>query len=218
MDKNQLFEKYQNWARNVANQLYRKTNFSGAEYDDYLQYSYLGLMEAINNFDENQEGTFIAYSQLRIKGTILNSIFKFSEYSWSRHKLRAIKNEYVDSIVNGVEETLPHAEEALRSLITQITYDILINQTSEQSEDIRAVDGAIYDSLEYKLMIDKIKHRRETLPPDYQSVIGLYYNLGQSYSEIASILDLSKTQVFNIHKKAINLIRDSLTEHSSYSI
>ncbi|WP_233008010.1 sigma-70 family RNA polymerase sigma factor [Rheinheimera faecalis] len=204
------YEKYQNWAYSIAHELYGKTSFVQAEYSDYIQYALLGLLEAVSSRDQEQEQSFMKYAGLRIRGTILNSIFKFSEKDWRINSVRKNKSDYVASTLEEVIASDVSGMSKLSAIVNELAYDFLLAESFEVEDSVfgsNNVCGDIYTDQEYELYLSKIIEKKNSLPVELQAVLNLYYLTEKSFSDIADILDVSKSQVFKLHQKALSMLK-----------
>jgi RNA polymerase sigma factor for flagellar operon FliA len=69
-----LVDRYLPFARSIAVDLYKKRFDDTIEFDEYLQYASLGLLEAIQRFDADRKIAFTTYATYRIRGSVLNGL------------------------------------------------------------------------------------------------------------------------------------------------
>lgn len=89
----QLILKHKSLAQIVAGRMYKVLGYQ-MEYDDVLQYAYLGLIDAINKFKPDTNVPFEAYAPHRIRGYILDEARRVDLASRDlRAKIRAKLHE-----------------------------------------------------------------------------------------------------------------------------
>ncbi|HSY29558.1 MAG TPA: sigma factor, partial [Burkholderiaceae bacterium] len=77
--RSRIIESYLPFTRMMAAKTYAKRTCSELEFQDYLQYATIGLVEAVDRFDPNRGVKFETFSATRITGAILNGIDSLSE-------------------------------------------------------------------------------------------------------------------------------------------
>ena len=100
----------------ISCDLFKQFHFK-YDWQDLFQMGCVGLMEAVNKFDESKGYKFSSYAYMRIKGTILNFIICDSWYIAKGQRER-LKNSYapdpldaqIDEKGNTVKNLLPYVE------------------------------------------------------------------------------------------------------------
>ncbi len=70
---------YSTWVRRIAKNFYVRYYAPGVELGDFIQYASIGLIESAKRFNRSEPVRFTSFAYLRVKGTILNNIYKFSD-------------------------------------------------------------------------------------------------------------------------------------------
>ncbi len=81
---NTLYEKYKPIVLRKANDLYGRFTHHGIELNDLIQEGYIGLDNAINNYDENDKTSFYTFASLCVERQIMTFVRKLST---KKHKL-----------------------------------------------------------------------------------------------------------------------------------
>ena len=199
------------------------------EYEDLVSYGMIGLMDALNKFDESKGMKFSTYSSIRIKGAMIDEIRRNSPISkGAMDKL----NRY-NQAVEDLQRTLlrePSDSEIAQSL------NINVNEVSEiegyinylsivSLEDVLFSDddemplvGTIRDEkspspervLEDKEEKEYLSRAIESLNEKDKTVLSLYYYEGFTLKEIGKVLDVSESRVCQLHSRAIIHVRKAL--------
>ncbi len=210
---------------NLIKSIVRRYLNKGVEYDDLYQLASMGLLKAINGFDESYNVRFSTYAVPMIAGEIK----RFMRDDGSIKVSRALKscakqiNKFVESYsaehgfaptvkIIAEEFSLPESEVVFTmgssrmpvSLYSQSDYkdekgqELLSLLPSEDRQE------EIIESLQLKTAI-------ESLPDREKKVIMLRYFRDMTQSEVATMLGVSQVQVSRIENKIMENFRRTLT-------
>lgn len=222
--KKKLMENYLDLVRIVAGRMY---NFYGSkiEYDDLLGYGILGLIDSIDKFDINKNVKFSTYSQIRIRGAIIDNIRRLD---WIPRSLRKKSKDVQDTIfllenklgrsptnkeiAKKLEISLKELELLLSDISTfNITSldDMLLNNINYSSNSTReaVTPELIFEQKELKAILGE---SIDLLQDNEKLVISLYYYEELTYKEIGEIMELSESRISQIHSKAILKMKNLL--------
>lgn len=228
--KEQIVQKYIPLVKYIASRvIIGKTRY--VEYDDLVGYGMIGLMDAINKFDESRGMQFSTYSSIRIKGAMIDEIRRISPISKGAiDKL----NKYNDAVERLQMKLLrdPSTEELATELaITSsdvgdiegyINYisvvsldDILFSDDDEMKlkemiEDKKSPSPE--HSLEEKEELEYLSKAIDKLNDKDKTVLSLYYYEGFTLKEIGKVLEVSESRVCQLHSRAIVHLRGALQE------
>ncbi len=222
--KKELIENYIDLVKIIAGRMY---NYYGSkiEYDDLIGYGTLGLIDSINKFDLSKNIKFETYAQIRIKGSIIDSIRKLD---WVPRSLRK-KSKDIQNVISILEnkfgrtptnieisEQLNVSLKELELLLSDISIfnissldDILKNNSESPIKSVGTTDkpDEMYEKKEMKsLLAESIN----ILSEKEKSVISLYYYEELTYKEIGKVIELSESRISQIHSKAIMKMKNFL--------
>ena len=72
--RDRLVTRYLPYARAIAARMYSRRGGQDFEFDDYLQYASLGLMECVDRYQPGLGASFKTYATTRMAGSILLSL------------------------------------------------------------------------------------------------------------------------------------------------
>ncbi|ERI91265.1 RNA polymerase sigma factor, FliA/WhiG family [Clostridiales bacterium oral taxon 876 str. F0540] len=199
------------------------------EYEDLVGFGMIGLMDAINKFDESKGMKFSTYASIRIKGAMIDELRKNSPISkGAMDKL----NKYNDVIETLQKKLLrePNYDEVARELKMSLEevseIESYINYISVASlEDIIFSDdddmslmGTIEDEkspspekmLQDKEEIEYLAKALDNVNEKDRMVLSLYYYEGLTLKEIGKVLEVSESRVCQLHSRAIMHLRKEL--------
>ncbi|MBD5585022.1 MAG: SigB/SigF/SigG family RNA polymerase sigma factor [Clostridia bacterium] len=210
---------------NLIKSIVRRYLNKGVEYDDLYQLASMGLLKAINGFDEAFGVRFSTYAVPMIAGEIK----RFMRDDGSIKVSRAIKNtakqinKFIEdySVIHGAQPSVKKIAEEFDMPESEVVFTMgstrmpvsIYNQGEykdekgqELLEKLPVADNQedIIDSLQLKTAIDG-------LPDRDKKVIILRYFRDMTQSEVATMLGVSQVQVSRIENRIMENFRKSLT-------
>lgn len=200
------------------------------DHDDLVSAGIMGLLQAIDRYDENKRVKFETYAMWRIRGSILDQIRAVAQTSRDirqrMEQMRSLYRQYESSLGR------PPADEELAegmgmslgelyrmidesSLQRMLSLDSLfeMNGESPRTDGIPepAEDTRLEERAELRCaVVDAI----ERLTPHERMVVRLYYYEGLTLKEIACIMKVSESRVCQIHRRAILSLQAHLSSAS----
>ena len=194
--------------------------------DDMFQVGCVGLLKAIDNFDESLNVKFSTYAVPMISGEIKRYLRDDGSIKVSRSiKSLAIKiKTFIDKEKNKSGET-PTIDEiakffevekedvviALDSCQQMVSLQAKIDEDDPNSQNV--LDKLICQDKSDD-MLDKLilKDEIASLPEKEKKIILLRYYRGKTQGEVAELLDISQVQVSRIESKIIEQLRNKLKQ------
>lgn len=203
---------------------------STVELDDLVGWGVLGLMDAVEKFNHEQEIKFSTYATIRVRGAIIDQI---RTLDWAPRSLRAMARK-----VGAARERLRHAKgsepsnfdiademgtdiEQVDDCLSQVqTAQVLSLDdylTTDESEEARRADllpaqdnhtpEAEAESHERRdSLVDSILN----LPEQQQKVLNLYYYEELTLKEIGAVLEVSESRICQVHGAALKTLRKGI--------
>jgi RNA polymerase sigma factor for flagellar operon FliA len=206
---------------------YSRHSSSVIDEKDLMQLGMIGLLDSIDRYDPTRGVKFETYAITRIRGTIQDELRKLDWVPRSvREKVRTLdrvtqKIECNDTLSGTAKrisselhmtldeylDILHETQLATPEVITQGDHgeDILDNIADENETNV--ADKVADDQV--KLMLTRIV---ESLPHQDRLVIALYYYEELTFKEIAGVLRLSESRVFQKHQAILERIRDQVSD------
>lgn len=200
------------------------------DHDDLVNIGVIGLMNAIERYNESLNVPFINYAYTRIKGQIIDEIRKTSRLS--RGKIKAV-NDYYDA-VNHLQQALlrkPTEKEICKHLSITIEElkkiyesvhqladvsldDVLFESSSSESNLMEFLKDDSSPKAEEKVIKNEqlayMEEAIKTLPEREQQILQLIYFEELSMKEVAYIYDISIPRVSQIHGKTLLKLRETI--------
>lgn len=164
---NTIINKYKPIILSTVKQYMKELNIIGSEINDFYQEGLIGLMTAINTYDETKDTTFYTYATKCIKNNMLSSVRK----SFSK-KSKILNDSY-----------------SLDKMIDDSNLDFYDVFSDERSNPL----NILFEEEEGKVLLNKLKDMFSS----GEKEIFEYKVLGLSNAEIAEKINKSKKYVEN---------------------
>lgn len=209
---------------NLIKSIVRRYLGKGVEYDDLYQLASLGLLKAINGFDESFGVRFSTYAVPMIAGEIK----RFMRDDGSIKVSRAIKaeakaiNKFVEeyAATNGAQPSIKTIAERFSMPESQVVFTMgsqrMPVSLSSQGEYKDESTGELAERLpsedrqEDMIEMLQLKTAIEGLDERDKKVIMLRYFRDMTQSEVASFLGVSQVQVSRIESRILSSFRKQL--------
>ena len=202
---------------NLIKSIVRRYLNKGVEYDDLYQLASMGLLKAINGFDESFNVRFSTYAVPMIAGEIKRFMRDDGSIKVSRQIKSTAKeiNRFIEkySAEHGLQPTvkliseqfnMPESEVVFTMGSTHMPVSIYAQGDYKDEKGQELLDKLPVDALQLKTAI-------EGLPERDRKVIILRYFRDMTQSEVANMLGVSQVQVSRIENRIMENFRKSLT-------
>ncbi len=204
-----IFEENKAVAQTIAKSIYSKRKANDAEYLDYLHYAFIGLMEAVDRYDDTKPASFKTYASYRIRGSVLNGLEKFSEHREQMSFKQRLRQDRVKSLGKELRST---TKNGLFEEMVELTLGLAIGfilegaYTTQAQNDVDQGD-AVYNKYTESKNKESLLNFVKLLPENERIVIQFHYFYHTSFVDIANILKLTKGRVSQIHNSAIQKLK-----------
>lgn len=201
------------------------------EIDDLIHVGVIGLMQAIDRYDETRENAFMTYAVFRIKGAVLSELRSRDFLSRSnRKKVRELDRAFVqleqkhgrtpsdDELAEFLGAELEDVHDIKKmSCISFVSFEEMGVSTEEDRRNI--LNALINDHSEDALTMTRVKELKNgiaeaisKLPEKEKLVISLYYMDELTMKEAGKVLNITESRVSQIHSQAILRLRSHLVK------
>jgi len=227
-DKNHLLTEHTPLVKRLAHQMKAKLPPS-VEVDDLVQAGMIGLLDAIQRYEENHGAQFETYAVLRIRGAMLDEL---RSSDWMPRSTRQNMRK-VEQAMATLQQQLgrpPSESEIAKSLkLSLADYQEMLGDSGGHQlvyyEDFHDEDGndswldryavddddplrALLETDFRQAVIDAI----DNLPPREKILMGLYYEEELNLKEIGAVMGVSESRVSQLHSQAVGRLRTYLRE------
>ncbi|MGE1005003.1 sigma-70 family RNA polymerase sigma factor [Ralstonia pseudosolanacearum] len=215
-----LVAHYLPYARAQAATTYARRTHNAFEFDEYLQFAVVGLMESLERFDPAQGAQFKTFATPRIIGAMLNGLERLSEQQQQiglRRRLAAERTASLAAEASSDGNTHKLLRE-LGEIGVGIALGIILEGTGMLvAEDDSLPDNA-YSRVELRQLRQQIWRLVEHLTPRERDVIRLHYQQLKPFDEVAAELRLTKGRVSQLHQQGLKRLRAMATKQARCDI
>ena len=226
--KEQIIQEYIPLVKYIASRImFGKNKYM--EYEDLVSYGMIGLIDAINKFDNSKGMKFSSYASIRIKGAMIDELRrnrpiskgamdKLNRYNKAIEDLQGslLREPTNVEISNYLGISMNEVGE-IENYINYISMVSLENVIFSDDEDINLM-GVIEDKnspspdsyLEDKEKLEVLTQAIELLKEKDRMILNLYYYEGLTLKEIGKVLEVSESRVCQLHSRAIRNLRECM--------
>jgi RNA polymerase sigma factor for flagellar operon FliA len=207
------------YARVVAATYYGRRFHDEIEFGDYLQLASIGLLEAMDRFDPDRGAQFRTFAARRMHGAILNGLERLTEKQQqisARQRVRAERTEALKELaaqrMGGAREAAPpRGAERLMKYVAEVGIGLallwLLEGTSMVDDPGRAENVPFYRTTEVRQLRERLLAMVDALPPQERTVVRSHYLQDMPFEQVATMLNLTKGRISQIHKQALLHLR-----------
>lgn len=229
VNKDSLLTEHMPLVKRLAHHMKAKLPPS-VEVDDLVQAGMIGLLDAINRYEETHGAQFETYAVMRIRGAMIDEL---RSSDWVPRSLRQDMRK-IENAMSVLQQKLgrpPAESEVAQSLKLSLeAYQEMLGEGGGHQllyyEDFKNEDGsdsfldryaqddeadplrAMMDTGFRQAVIDAI----DALPPREKLLMGLYYEEELNLKEIGAVLGVSESRVSQLHTQAVSRLRSTLRE------
>ena len=200
-----LIDRYLPLARTIAAGIYSRRMDNDVPFDDYLQHANLGLIEAVGRFDSSRGVSFSTYATYRIRGSVLNGLDSETERRHQQAFYRRLQRERRRSLLSEDGETGKDGLEELATLTVHLLLGVLLDEGEPVDPETGAAGVGEPRALdELRLHLNRALGR---LPERERTILRHHYFYQMPFSELGSLLGLSKGRISQLHRQALVRLR-----------
>lgn len=207
------------YARALAAKAYARRGTDELEFDEYLQFATVGMMESLDRFDPGQGVLFKTFATRRINGAILDGVQSLSERYQQLALSRRIAGERVESLAMETSATNPEAVlRELAAIGVGLALGFILDGTGMLESREATLPDTTYSSIELRQFRHRVDEVIKQLTSREQEVIRMHYFNAATFDEIAGHLALTKGRISQLHKRAIARLRTLLATAGRFDV
>lgn len=227
-----LIIKYAPLVKSIVMRMAAKMPIDASDKEDLINVGVIGLMSALDKFDEEKNVQFESYAHFRIRGAVLDELRKRDWVPRSnRHKDTLLEEAFAflrqelgrSPTETEIAEHMGFTMEEYYSFLNDAKSISIISKEDlppdylekyEAAGELRGyVDpGTPLKYLTSKELIQGLKKAIDGLPEKEKIVLSLYYYEELTMKEIGRILQLTESRVCQIHTQATIRLRSQVME------
>lgn len=225
-DTTHYLTQYAPLVKRIAHHMMAKLPAS-VEIDDVIQTGMLGLLDAVNRYEESHGAQFETYAAQRIRGAILDGL---RQADWLPRSFRRDLRR-IEGAIAKLEQRLgraPSEHEVAHEIGIPLTdYQKMLQEARGYQlisfEDFNGADGSDYlerhcedsrpntlDALLERKLRERLVKGIGDLPEREKMVMGLYYEEELNFREIGETLGVSESRICQLHSQAIARLRSQI--------
>ncbi|WP_140637052.1 sigma-70 family RNA polymerase sigma factor [Methylibium rhizosphaerae] len=210
-----LVERYRRLVRMLAAKAFSHRFCAELEFDDYLHFGMVGLLESIDRFRADGGAKFETYASRRITGAILDGVESLSEKQQQIAARQRMLKERSASLGEAAREApAAHAFERLAEVALGLAVGFLLEGTGMYAAGDEATPDHAYQTVELRQLRRDLHDAVQGLPPQERLVIERHYMQQQPFDQIAATLGLTKGRISQVHHSGLRRLRGLLRGHS----
>lgn len=208
----------------VAHRLKRRVP-DHVEFDELRSVGYIGLMEAIERYDDDKNVPFRVYAEIRINGAMLDYLRK---EDWMPRNLRqqaktiqsvvrALKSAGDDVTDEEIATRLNMSIEEVRQIRAQTQPRVRVsNHSSEDFEGdyletcVADTETSVVDEVIEQENEIRLQEAMQRLPEKEQMVLRLYFIEDQNLREIGSEMGVTESRACQLRKSGVSRLQKLL--------
>ena len=225
--QNDYAKQYAPLVRRIAHQMIAKLP-ANVELDDMIQAGMIGLMDAVNRFEETHGTQFEVYAASRIRGSMLDEL---RAGDWLPRSARKSQRD-IENAIHRLEQRLKRAP--VEAEIAK-EMELSVGQYQETLNDARGAQLLYFEDLggsddddDYlerhvadaggdpsEILRDKrfrtaLVGAIEELPEREKQLMSMYYEQDMNLREIGSVMGVTESRVCQLHSQAVARLRSKL--------
>ncbi len=203
--------------------------------NDLMSSGTIGLLEAIDRFDESKGVQFNTYASIRVRGAIMDEL---RSMDWMTRSMRDKSNQLeraYDQVerdtgrpaeIEEVANVLDMSTDEINTILSEVCSlsvlsfeDMGLKQYDDGMNILECIkDPTAKDPL-LVAKINELKRRVaeviETLPEKEKVIISLYYFDELTLKEIGKVLDITESRVCQLHSQTMHRLKARLKRYAS---
>lgn len=234
--KNQLLTQHGSLVKKLAHQLKARLPHS-VEVDDLIQAGMIGLLDAINRYEDNHDAQFETYAVQRIRGAMLDEL---RSSDWLPRNIRQNMRKVEDTMQTLTQQLgrAPHESELAKQMQMSLAqFQEMLGECAGHQliyyEDFHDIGDGVHEHfLDHFATTDEresgdplqciidggfrhaVIEAINALPEREKILMGLYYEHEMNLKEIGAVLGVSESRVCQLHSQAIARMRSTLREQA----
>ncbi len=209
-----LIEHHLPFARMLAAKLYRDRASREFEFDDYLQFATVGLIESVDRYDPAGEASFKSYASHRIKGEMIDGVRGLSEKQEQIGHYARLQAERNASLSGGAKDG--NAFEKLAAIAVALALGHILDSAGQ--EEVAIQPDNHYQGVELRQLRDYLLALVEKLPERERLLIKYNYFNHVPFESVAQQWGVTRGRIAQLHRSALERLRKSAAELRHYDV
>lgn len=205
-----LIGAYLPFARMVAARAFARRIDHELEFDEYLQFGTVGLIEAVDRYDPAAGAGFKTYAGYRINGAILTGL----EHSTEKRQQISMHQRLLAERLEGGTLRPEAAGDDLFHQLAQAAIGLALGFMLDNPEGHAYADAVqpetAYGATELHQLRGRIRSLIERLPERERTVIKYHYLHHTLFADIADEMGLTRGRISQLHRSGLERLREMI--------
>lgn len=210
----ELVQLYMSYAKTQAARLYARRSHDEFEFDEYLQFAMVGLMESVDRYQLGRGAQFKTFAMSRIHGAIINGLGHLSDKTQQHAMRRRLAAERVASLKTDKLTTAQNQN--LLQELSEVGVGIALGMVLEGSGMLIDPEDSMPDNVYVQVEMRQVREQLWTmvkrLTDREREVVHLHYLQHKNFEEIAVELKLTKGRISQLHRQGIARLRELISK------
>ena len=227
--RERLMELHLPYARVVAATYYARRTHNDVEFDEYHQLAAMGLVECVDRFDPAHGVQFRTFAARRMHGAILNGLERCTEKNQQiavRKRLQQERLEAAKASATENKSTAADKQDELFRYLADVGFGLALgvllegtgmvdNESFDEASLAASPEVAYFRKSEIQRLQQLVRDLVKRLTQQEQTVIRYHYLQETPFDEIAEHMKLSKGRISQIHRSALQRMKEVLSQSSN---
>ena len=205
-----LIEGFLPFARIMAAKLYAARIDHDVDFEDYLQYATIGMIESVDRFDPAFGAQFKTFAAHRIQGAVSNGLEQLSEKRQQVATRKRLQTERRDNAAAALDVDGGDLFQQLADAAVGLALGFVLDGAAEPMDDEEAAPAHPYGAIEMAQLRSRLQGLVGGLPQRERLVIKYHYLNQVPFNQIADNMGITKGRVSQIHHNALALLRKAM--------
>lgn len=212
------------YARTVAATYYGRRVHDEIEFNDYLQYARIGMLEALDRFDPDKGAQFRTFAARRMHGAILDGLEGFTEKQQQIAVRQRLRKERIEAVKEVGAERRREGDELFRYL-AEVGVGLALCRLLEGTGMVDPGEPVApahaephYQPFELAQLRRRLVEQVDRLSPQQRTVIRYHYLQEHPFEQIAQMMAVTRGRVSQIHRQALAVLREQLDARVSLDV
>ena len=214
LDETELIQRYAPLIDRLARRMAAKAGIPSLQ-DDLWSAGALGLVDAARRFEQGRGVKFETFAEHRVRGAMLDEMRKLDHLPRRlRERSEAVakaRRELAQALGRpAVDSEVAEQMSMTATELAEVEAAALPPAQLDPEFELRSEAPAVEDQLDFARQSKLLAHHVDRLPERLKVLLGLHYQEGCTYREIAQILKISEPRVCQLHAQALEKLRDAV--------